>query len=99
MLTKTHIFVTTILLGVSSPLSVRTVALAETPEQRQACIGDAFQFCQSAIPDRSRVFSCLVGNKDLISAACRTVISPYEPIDLRSQNVSKNKGSLNISPH
>jgi len=99
MLGKTHIFVTTILLGVSSPLSVGTVALAETPAQRQACIGDAFQFCQSAIPDHSRVFACLVGNKELISAACRTVLSPYVPVDPRSQNMSKNKGSLNISPH
>ena len=34
------------------------VAAAETPEQRQACTDDAFQFCSDAIPDRERVFAC-----------------------------------------
>ena len=52
MLAKTRIaFVTVTLLGVFA--SASKVTLAETPGQRQACIGDAFQFCQSAIPDQS----------------------------------------------
>ena len=53
-----------------------TVALAQTQEDRQACLNDAFQFCQDAIPDRERVFSCLASHRDVISAACRSAVAP-----------------------
>ncbi len=52
-------------------LSATTAALAETQEEQQACTNDAFQFCQNAIPDRNRVFTCLAENRNLISAARR----------------------------
>jgi hypothetical protein len=55
-------------------------ALAETPEGRQACMNDAFQFCQDAIPDRERVFNCLAAHKDTISAACRAEVTPTAPV-------------------
>jgi len=58
-----------------------TVALAQTQDGRQACMDDAFQFCQDAIPDRERVFQCLVSHKDLISAACHAVMAPSLPVD------------------
>jgi len=93
MLTKSKIvFVMTILLGVAAALSVTTVALAETPEQRQACIGDAFQFYQSAIPNRKRVFACLTNNRDLISAACHTVPVPYPREDRQPRSKSMGTG-------
>jgi len=66
-------------------LSTTATASAETLEEKQACIGDAFQFCAGAIPDRDRVFNCLVTNDDLISAACHAVIAPYVPADQASQ--------------
>jgi len=56
-----------------------TMSLSETREQRQACIGDAFQFCTSAIPSHDRVFACLADNRRRISPACRMVIAPYLP--------------------
>jgi hypothetical protein len=59
-------------------------ASAETLEEKQACIADAFQFCSGAIPDRDRVFTCLIANKDVISAACHAVITPYVPADQAS---------------
>ena len=43
------------------------VARAETAEEQQACTNDAFQFCQNAIPDRERVFKCLMTNRSQIS--------------------------------
>lgn len=52
-------------------------ALAETAEERQACMDDAFKVCGHAIPDRDRVGACLFANKSRISAACRTVLSRY----------------------
>jgi hypothetical protein len=60
-----------------------TAARAETPEERQACTDDAFQVCGDAIPDRNRVFTCLVQNKDRISALCRTALAPYLPPEPR----------------
>jgi hypothetical protein len=44
-------------------------------------MGDAFQFCQSAIPDRKLVFACLAANRNLISVACRNEMAPYLPAD------------------
>jgi hypothetical protein len=70
-----------IVLRAASLLSAGTSASAETFEERQACTGDAFQFCSSEIPNRDRVFSCLVASKDVISAACRSVIAPNAPVD------------------
>ncbi len=48
-----------IVLVVAIALSGATVAGAQTEEGRQACMNDAFQFCQDAIPDHERVFRCL----------------------------------------
>ncbi len=55
--------------------AVSQIARAETPEERQACTDDAFQHCGDAIPDRDRVYQCLVRKVRLISPACRKVIS------------------------
>ena len=54
--------------------SVSQIARAETPEERQACTDDAFQHCNDAIPDRDRVYHCLLKKVNLISPACRKVI-------------------------
>src|SRR5207248_5807036 len=43
-----------------------------TPEQEQACTGDAFRLCSSDIPDVSRVTACMVRNKAQLSPGCRT---------------------------
>jgi hypothetical protein len=73
-----------VVLGVASVLGASASANAETLEERQACMGDAFHFCSSAIPDRDQVYSCLMDNRDLISAACRSVIAPDMPVDRAS---------------
>ena len=55
-------------LGVSiSPAAGQTY----TPEQEQACTGDAFRLCSSEIPDISRVTACMVAKKSQLSPACR----------------------------
>jgi hypothetical protein len=61
-------------------LMLSTTAIAETLEERQACIGDALHFCSSAIPNRDRVLTCLMNNRGLISAACESVIAPNAPV-------------------
>jgi hypothetical protein len=52
-------------------------ASAETSEERQACIGDAFRICWSAIPDRNNVLQCLVENRNRLNPDCREVITRY----------------------
>jgi DNA-binding GntR family transcriptional regulator len=52
-------------------------AIAETTEERQACIGDAFRVCWSAIPNRDQVFHCLLDNRSRLNPACRVVMDQY----------------------
>jgi hypothetical protein len=76
-----HIANQRIALAILLALGGATSALAESQEEQQACMNDAFQFCQAAIPDRNAVFTCLVANRSQISPACRTVMSQYLPAD------------------
>ena len=52
-------------------------AVAESQDEQQACMNDAFNVCGHAIPDRDRVAACLAQNLSRISGACRTVMLRY----------------------
>jgi hypothetical protein len=54
-----------------------STAIAETSDERQACIGDAFRVCWAAIPDRNQVFHCLLDNRSRLNPACRVVMDQY----------------------
>ena len=56
---------------------VPVAASAETQDEQNACMGDAFNICGHAIPDRDRVAACLAKNMNRISVACRTVMQRY----------------------
>jgi hypothetical protein len=89
-----------------------TVALAETAEEQQACTNDAFALCQNYIPDRNRVFSCLVENRNQLSVPCHTVMLQYfppEPVaamkkpaapaaSAKAAKTTKSKGPLSLAP-
>ena len=45
-----------------------------TPEQEQACTGDAFRLCSSEIPDVGRVTACMVAKKSQLSPPCRVAV-------------------------
>ena len=100
-----------IALAILLALGASTVALAESQEEQQACTNDAFQLCQNFIPDRTQVFTCLVNNRNQLSVACHTVMTPYfppEPAALKKQlapgpasrdkTAAKTKGPLNLTP-
>jgi hypothetical protein len=53
-------------------------APAETQEEQNACIGDAFGVCGHEIPDRQRVASCLAANLNRLSRECRAVMLRYQ---------------------
>jgi hypothetical protein len=91
-------------------LGAVTVAVAETPEQRQACTDDAFRVCNDAIPDQNRVFNCLVQKSQQISPLCRSALAPYlsaeqptaqaTPRQAGKAKASRSgKGPLNLNPN
>jgi hypothetical protein len=100
-----------IVLAIVLALGAGEVALAETAEEQQACTNDAFQLCQNFIPDRTRVFTCLVENKNQLSAPCHVVMAPYLPAEpvvaLRKpsaptphdKGAAKSKAPLSLTPH
>ena len=47
-----------------------------TPQQEQACTGDAFRLCSSEIPDVGRVTACMVAKQAQLSPACRAQFRP-----------------------
>jgi hypothetical protein len=53
-----------------------TVSHAYTPEQQQACTGDALQFCGPEVPDVDRVTACMIRNKSRLSPGCRAHFRP-----------------------
>ena len=50
-------------------------AAAETVEERLACTPDAQILCADEIPDRDRVYECLVRRVNQLSPACKKIIS------------------------
>jgi hypothetical protein len=74
-------------LGVSiSPAAGQTY----TPEQEQACTGDAFRLCSSEIPDVGRVTACMVAKKSQLSPPCRAQFRPDpEPSDVSARTVGR----------
>ena len=56
---------------------VSSAAVAETPQERQACMNDAFRVCSSAIPDQHAVYMCMSQNVHLLSAPCRAVMAQH----------------------
>ena len=45
-----------------------------TPEQRSACMGDAFRFCSAQIPSVPKVAACMQANFSRLSQACQSVM-------------------------
>ena len=72
-----HIRLTLALAFTASMLS--TAAIAQTAEEQQACMNDAFRVCSATIPDRARTTACMVQNKSQLSAACQVVMDKYAP--------------------
>ena len=42
-----------------------------TPEQRSACMGDAFKFCSAEIPNVPKITSCMKANYSKLSPGCK----------------------------
>ena len=52
-----------------------------TPEQQQACTGDAMRLCGAFVPDVDRITICMIENKSQLSPGCRVFFRPDpEPV-------------------
>jgi hypothetical protein len=57
---------------IASLLASSAASFAQgTPEQRSACMGDAFRLCSSEIPSVERVTACLKANYSKVSPGCK----------------------------
>jgi hypothetical protein len=56
-------------------VSATPLRAAETAEERMACTPDAQTLCADEIPDREKVYSCLVKKVNDLSPACKKIIS------------------------
>ena len=56
---------------------ISTAAIAQTSEEQQLCMDDAFRVCSATIPDRTRTIACMVANKSQLSAGCQGVMDKY----------------------
>ena len=52
---------------------------AYTPDEEQACSGDAFRLCGADIPDVDRVTACMIRNKSQLTPGCRVYFRSSEP--------------------
>jgi hypothetical protein len=69
-----------LMIAITLPVSMGvTAARAYTPEQQQACSGDAFRLCNAEIPDVDRVTVCMIAKKSQLSPGCRVFFRPSEP--------------------
>ena len=66
-----------LLTAVSASSLLCPIAAAETSEERQSCIGDAFRVCWAAIPNRDDVFHCLMDNRSQLNPGCRAIMDQY----------------------
>ena len=81
MIARSRVFQIGFLLATATSASMlSSVAKAYTPEQEQACTGDAFRLCSSEIPDVDRVTACMVRLRNQLSPGCRAFFRDAEPV-------------------
>ena len=68
---------------------------AYTPEQQQACSGDAMRLCSAYVPDVDRITVCMIQNKSQLSPGCRAHFRPEPSSEVTSVNAGK---PLSIKP-
>ena len=75
---------------------------AYTPEQEQACSGDAMRVCGAFVPDVDRITVCMIQNKSQLSPGCRvffrsepeaTAANVGRPMSIRPEESRKPRKS------
>jgi hypothetical protein len=82
---RSRIFQFGLLLAAALSVSMSPAAgQGYTPEQQQACSGDAMRLCGAFVPDVDRITVCMIQNKSQLSPGCRVFFRPDpEPLAAR----------------
>ncbi len=57
-------------------LTCAPAAAQGTPEQRNACMDDAYRFCGKVIPNEAMIQACLESRLGQLTPACRAQFKP-----------------------
>jgi hypothetical protein len=77
------------MLGALLSVPAASVALAQgTQQERSDCMGDAFKFCASDIPNVEAIEACLKGNLNELSPSCRTEFEPTSRSRMKREHFS-----------
>ena len=71
------------------------ISQAYTPEEQQACSGDAMRLCGDYVPDVDRITVCMIQKKSQLSPQCRVYFRPEPATDVTSVNAGR---PLSIRP-
>lgn len=71
-------------LGLMSTLALTLAVFAGTadaytPDQQQACSGDAMRLCGSEVPNIERITACMIAKRSLLSPGCRMYFRAAAP--------------------
>jgi hypothetical protein len=66
-----------IALAAAFTIVLSTSAFAQSAEEQNLCMNDAFRVCSHTIPDRGRTVACMVQNKSQLSSSCQMVMDKY----------------------
>jgi len=68
-------------------------ASAQTAEEQQACMDDAFKLCGAFIPDRAKVTVCMIQNRDRVSRGCYAVMARHGKPDQQDKTYSARRAA------
>jgi hypothetical protein len=67
-------------IGLALVLSASTIAASPSfgSEAQQACMGDAFRFCSSEIPNVDKIIVCMRKNRSSLTEGCRSFMDKQD---------------------
>jgi hypothetical protein len=75
--------------ALSTLMMLPTAGRAYTPEQEQACSGDALRLCSADVPDVDRITVCMIRNKSQLTPACRVFFKSEPEVGAKSRGPRK----------
>ena len=76
--------------------ALSTAAFAQSAEDQQACMNDAFRVCSATIPDRARTTACMIQKKSQLSSACQAVMAKYAPPEAAPVQTAADKPTHSV---
>jgi len=76
--------------------ALSTAAFAQSAEDQQACMNDAFRVCSATIPDRARTTACMIQKKSQLSSACQAVMAKYAPPETAPVQTASDKPTHSV---